>query len=48
MRFKITIFLLIFVTSCIKDINYQNINFPETNTKFTNSGFALIYDDTLY
>ena len=48
MRFKITIFFLIFVTSCIKDINYQNINFPETNTKFTNSGFALIYDDTLY
>ena len=47
MNFKILLIFLCVLTSCVNNIKKQNNSFVETNLKFFNSGFTLIYDDHL-
>ena len=48
MNYKIILLLLFFLNSCINNTVY-NINEPiKKKTKFSNSGFTLIYEENLY
>ena len=50
MNYKLIIFILLFLTSCISNTGVikQNTNTLKNITKFSNSGFALIYDEKLF
>ena len=48
MNFKIIVIFLILLTSCVNNTEKQRSEILNTNNKFYNSGFTLIYDDNLY
>ena len=50
MNYKLLIVILLFLTSCISNtgIINQNTDAFKNMTKFSNSGFALIYDEKLF
>ena len=50
MNYKLLIVILLFLTSCISNtgIIKQNTDAFKNMTKFSNSGFALIYDEKLF
>ena len=48
MNFKIVVFFLILLTSCVNNTEKQRSEILSVNNKFYNSGFTLIYDDNLY
>ena len=48
MNFKIIVIFLILLTSCVNNTEKKRSEILSISNKFYNSGFTLIYDDTLY
>ncbi len=46
MNFKYLIFLLFFIVSCVAPVDYKK-DLVISETKFSNKGFALVYDESL-
>ena len=48
MNYKILIFLILFLNSCTNNFYNQSNEYSKSDLKFSNSGFALIYNENLF
>ena len=50
MNFKhfIRVVLILMLTSCVNNAQLKTSDIKKNKTKYTNKGFALVYDDSLY